>query len=206
MHHTPITEAHFVLGRVHVDVYHRRINFQKQHKCRMATVEQHVAVSLAHRVGNQLVAHHAPIYVEILQICLATGERRQTHPTPQMQAVAFDIDRQRLLEKRRATDRGHPPRATLLIRRLMQTEHGLAVVTQVEGHVKTCQGQAFDHFLQMIEFGFLSLEKLTPCRGIEEQVAHFYRGADRVRCGLHTGLHITAFGFHLPGLLGTLGA
>ena len=66
MHHAPVTETHFMLGRVDVDVNYRRIDLQKQHKGRMTTVEQHIAIGLAHRVGHQFVAHHAPIHIEIL--------------------------------------------------------------------------------------------------------------------------------------------
>ena len=64
-----------------------------------------------------------------------------------MQAVALDLDRQRLLKKRRATDRRHAPRTTEVIDRLMQRQHALAVVTQMESHVETRQSQATDHFL-----------------------------------------------------------
>ncbi|MCY1426640.1 hypothetical protein D9M71_424630 [compost metagenome] len=52
MNHAPVTEAHFVLGRVHVDVDACRVDFEKQHKGRVPTVEQHVAISLAHGVGD----------------------------------------------------------------------------------------------------------------------------------------------------------
>ena len=119
-----------------------------------------------------------------------------------MQAVALDIDGQGLLQKGRATNRRHAPRATQLIGGLMQTQHGLAVMAQMEGHVETGQGQALDHFLQVIEFGFLGLEKLASRRRIEKQVAHLHRSAHRMRRRLHPRLHVAAFGFHLPGLLG----
>ena len=71
MHHAPITEAHLMLGRVHIDIDHRRIDFQKQHKGRMTTIKQHVAVGLTHRMGDQLVAHHTTVHIEILQVGLA---------------------------------------------------------------------------------------------------------------------------------------
>ncbi|MNT83771.1 hypothetical protein D3C72_2236850 [compost metagenome] len=57
----------------------------------------------------------------------------------------------------------------------------------------------------MIEFGFLGLEKFAAGRGVEEQVAHFHRGTSRVRCWLHPRSHVTAFGFHLPGLVRVTG-
>ncbi|MNZ93855.1 hypothetical protein D3C78_1129460 [compost metagenome] len=58
----------------------------------------------------------------------------------------------------------------------------------------------------MIEFGLLGAQELAPRRGIEEQVADFHAGADRMRRRLHARLHVAALGFHLPGLLGVGGA
>ncbi|MNO78533.1 hypothetical protein D3C76_696780 [compost metagenome] len=83
---------------------------------------------------------------------------------------------------------------------LVQAEDALAVVAQVEADIEARQRQAPDHFLQVIEFGFLGLEELASGRGIEEQVAHFHRGTHRVRRRLHPRGHVAAFGFHLPGL------
>ncbi|MCY1428376.1 hypothetical protein D9M71_442580 [compost metagenome] len=88
---------------------------------------------------------------------------------------------------------------------LVQAEDALAIVAQVEADIETGQRQPPDHFLQVIEFGFLGFEELAPGRGIEEQIAHFHRGTDRVRRRLHARRHVTAFGFDLPGLTGTGG-
>ena len=76
VHHASITEAHFVLGRVNVDVDHRRVNLKKQHKRWVPTVEQHIAIRLTHCVGYQLVAHRSPVDIEILQVGLTARERR----------------------------------------------------------------------------------------------------------------------------------
>ncbi|MNZ91226.1 hypothetical protein D3C78_1102010 [compost metagenome] len=89
---------------------------------------------------------------------------------------------------------------------LVQAEDGLAVVPQVEGHIEAGQGQAPDDFLQVIEFGLFGLEKLATGRGIEEQVTHFHRGADRVCGRLHTRSHVATFGLDLPGFACTGGA
>ena len=84
--------------------------------------------------------------------------------------------------------------------RLMQAEDALAVVAQMEADIEAGQGQAADDFLQVIEFGLFGLEELAAGRGIEEQVAHFHRRADRMRGGLHTRGHVAAFCLDLPGL------
>ncbi|VFT25795.1 Uncharacterised protein [Pseudomonas aeruginosa] len=205
MDHPAVTEANFVLGRVHVDVHHRRIDFEEQHEGRMPAVVQHVAISLAHRVGDQLVAHHAPVHIEVLQVRLAAREGRQADPTPQVQAVALDLDRQRLLEECLAAHRADPARAGQLVSRLVQGEDGLAVVAQVESHVETGQRQALDDFLQMVELGLLGAQELAPRRGVEEQVANLDAGPHRVRRRLYPRLHVTALGFHLPGFAGVGG-
>ncbi|MNL13100.1 hypothetical protein D3C87_1339920 [compost metagenome] len=194
-----------MLGRVHVDVDARRIDLEKQHERRVPTIEQHVAISLAHRVSHQFVAHGAAVDEEILQVRLAAVERRQTDPTPQMQAIALDFDRQRLLQETRAADCRHTPRAGRIVMGLVQAEDGLAVVAQVECHVETRQRQTPDHFLQVIEFGFFGLEKLASRRRVEKQVAHFNRSAHRVGRWLHTGRHVPPLSLDLPGLIGVAG-
>ncbi len=205
VHHAAVAKAHLVLGRMDVDVHRRRVDFQEQHEGRMPAVEQHVAVGLAHRVGDQLVAHHAPVDVEILQVRLAAREGRQADPAPQAQAATFDLDGQRLLEEGRATDRGHAARAADVVPGLMQAEHGLAVVAQMECHIETGQRQALDHFLQVVELGFFRPQELAPRRRVEEQVTDFHRGADRVRGRLHPRRHVAPLGLHLPGLVGVGG-
>ena len=206
MHHAPITETHLVLGRVHVDVDHRRVQFEEQHKGRVATVEQHIPIGLAHRVGHQLVADHATIDTEILQIGLTAGEGRQTDPAPQAQTAALLIDGDGLLDEGRTEDARHPPLGFLFGMRWAQAQHRAAVVAQVEGHIETRQGQALDHLFQMAEFGFLGAQELAPGRGIEEQVPYFHGGALRVGSRLYPGVHVPPLGLHLPGLIGILGA
>ena len=66
-----VAKAHLVLGRVHVDIDRRRIELQEQHEGRMPAVIEHVAIGLAHRMGDQLVAHHAAVDIEVLQVRLA---------------------------------------------------------------------------------------------------------------------------------------
>ncbi|MNE26714.1 hypothetical protein D3C80_1200920 [compost metagenome] len=205
MDHAPFTEAHFVLGRVHIDVDAGGVDFQKQYKSRVPAVEQHIAIRLAHRVGDQFVAHRTAIDEEILKVGLAAREGRQTDPAPQVQAVALYFNRQGLFEKTRPAYRRHTPCAGSIVMGFMQAENALAVMTQVKAHVEASQRQAPDHFLQVIEFGFFGLEKLAPGRGIEEQVAHFDRGANRVGRWLHPWRHVAAFGFYLPGLVGITG-
>ena len=123
-----------------------------------------------------------------------------------MQTISLDLDRQRLLEKRRATHRRDPSRTTQIIGSLMQRQHTLAVVAQMKSHVEARQGQTADHFLQMLELGLFSFEKLAPRRRVEEQVAHLNRGTYRMGSRLHARRHVAPFGLYLPGLIGLGGA
>src|SRR3546814_11754611 len=88
----------------------RGVDFEKQHEGRMPTVEQHVAIGLAYRVGHQFVAHRPPVYVEVLQVRLAARKSRQPDPTPQVQAIALHLDRQCLPQEARPAHRADPPR------------------------------------------------------------------------------------------------
>jgi len=171
----------------------------------MPTVEQHIAIRLAHRMGHQFVAHRTAIYIEILQVGLAAREGRQADPTPQMQAIALNLDWQRLLQKRRAAHRCHTPGAGSIVVSLMQIEDSLAVVAQIERHIKPRQRQTLDHFLQVIELGFFGFKKFTPRRSIEKQVAHFNRGTHRMCSRLNPRCHIAPFGLNLPRLIGATG-
>ena len=72
MHQTAITEAHLVLGRVHIDIDYCRIKLQIEHKHWMTTMKQHIAICLTYRVSNQAVTHDTAIDEEVLLICLCS--------------------------------------------------------------------------------------------------------------------------------------
>ena len=71
MHQAALTEADLVLGRVDVDVDQRGRDLEEQHVGRVAAMVEHVLVGLPHRMRDQLVAHHAPVHVEMLHVGLA---------------------------------------------------------------------------------------------------------------------------------------
>ena len=118
-------------------------------------------------MGDQLVAHHAPVDVEVLQVRLTAREGRQSDPTPEPQPVAFDLDGQRLLRGCRPAYRSDAPRTGAIVVGLMQRQHALAVVAQMEGHIEARQRQALDDLLQVVEFGLLG--ELAPCRRVENR-------------------------------------
>ncbi len=55
--------------------------------------------------------------------------------------------------------------------------HRAFVVAQVEAHVEAAQGDALDHFFEVIELGALGPHEFAPRRRVEKQIAHFHRGA-----------------------------
>src|SRR5690554_3365075 len=136
MHHAAVTEAHLMLGRVHVDIHHRRVQLEKEYEGRVPAVEQHVPVGLAHRMGDQLVTDHPAIDAEILQIRLTAGKGRQPHPAPEPQTAALLVDGHRLLDEGGTADAGHPAPGFLLGMCRSQAEYGTAVVTQIKATSK----------------------------------------------------------------------
>ncbi len=190
MYCAPIAKAHLVLGGMHIHIHLGRIQLQVQHKSRVAAVVQHIPIGLLHRVGDQPVANNPPVDEKVLQVCLATRERGQTHPTPQLQGRHLRLNINGLLHKRRAANRGHPPLALRLASAGLKIVQHLAVMAQTEGHVEARQGQALDHFFQVIEFGLFRAHELAPGRGIKKQVAHFHGGTARMGRRLHLHFHI----------------
>ncbi|KAG0771519.1 hypothetical protein G6F22_016406 [Rhizopus arrhizus] len=81
-----ITEAHLVLGRMHVDVDAGRVQFQEQHVGRLATVVQHVAIGHLHRMGDATIAHRTAVDIQVLLV--GTGTRIMRLCNPPMQAQA----------------------------------------------------------------------------------------------------------------------
>ena len=204
MHLPPVAEAHLVLGGVHVHIHLGRVQFQVQHESRVAAVVEHVAVSLLDGVGDQLVADHPAVDEEILQVCLAAGEGGQAHPAPQPETGPLVLHVDGLLHEGGAAHGGHPALALGLAVAGLEVVERLAVVTQVEGHVETGQGQALHHLFQVVELGFLGAQELAPCGGVEEQVAHFHRGAPGMGGGLHLHLHIAALALGAGALTGAV--
>src|SRR5690554_6308030 len=72
VHQAPITEAHLMLGGVHIDIDHCWVDFQVEHKDRVATTKQHITVGLTNGVSHQPVADHTAIDEEVLMIGLGS--------------------------------------------------------------------------------------------------------------------------------------
>ena len=67
-------------------------------------MKKHIAVSLLNRMRDQLVANNTTVNVKILQVGLAARKSRQAYPTPQSHARRLALNKNRILNKRRATN------------------------------------------------------------------------------------------------------
>ncbi len=193
VHRSAVAETHLVLAGMHIHIHLCRVQFQIEDKGGMAPVVEHIAVGLLDRVRHQFVANHPAVDEEILQVGLAAGERGQAQPTPQTHIAAVNLNKQGLLHKSGPAHRRHPTLSLGIGMSARQAVNHLAVVAQREAHIKTRQGQALDHFLQVIEFRFFRAQKLAPCRCVEEQITHLHRSAARVRRGAQLHIHVAPF-------------
>ena len=198
MHQAAVVKAHLVLGRMHVDVHRRRVEFQKKHVGWVAAVIQDIVIGLPDGVGDDLVAHNAPVDVEVLQVGLAARKRRQADPAPQAQSRRALLQRQRVFQKGGAADQADAAALFQLARRGAQIAHHALVVAQAEMHVESAQGQAFEHLVDASKLGSLGFQELFPRGRVEKQVAHFHRGAGGVLARFQPNLHLLAFGADGP--------
>ena len=82
MHHATVTEAHFMLGGMNIDIQRCRFQFQMQHQHRMAALGEDILIRLPYCMGESPIPHRPAIDEEVLLIRLGTGHRRQAEPTP----------------------------------------------------------------------------------------------------------------------------
>ena len=190
MHAAPLAKAHLVLARVHVHIDIPGVQLQIQHKRGMPGVVQHIGKGLAHGVRHQLVANVAAVDEEVLEVGLAAGEGRLRDPAAQRQAGGLALDLHGVLDEAGATEQGDAAQALGGARAAAQLMQRTAVVAQGEMDLEARQGHALEGLFQMLEFGALRAQKLAPRGRIEEQIAHFYGGAARVRRGRHGHRHV----------------
>jgi hypothetical protein len=129
MHGARFPEADFRLGRVHVDVDQRRIDLDEQADGRLAAAVQHVAVGLAQRVGDHLVADEAAIDEDVLAVLGVGRAGRVDREAGDRKRPGLRVDRARRADEVIAEQVGDAPRA--VGRR--QLEQAAAVVGQAEG-------------------------------------------------------------------------
>ncbi len=205
MYQATVAKAHFVLGRMHVDVHCRGVQIQVENISGVATVVEHILIGLTHRVGHQLIFDGAPVDVKVLEVRLAARESRPRHPPPQLKPRTFEIDKQGVVHKRGAANLGDAPGSLGLSGRRAPTVDDPAVVFQRQADLKGRQRQALEHVLDTPVFGIFCAKEFAPRRGIEKQIADLDRGAYRVRRRFHRGRHIPPFGNDAIGAVTAFG-
>ena len=161
-----------------VHVHQRRRQFEEQREDRVATVEQHVSIRLAHGVAGQPIAHRAAVDEEVLARGAVVRVGRQADAPPQPHAAAGLVDgdgfgHEALAEERRG--------ALVPVRRRRQAVQRTRTGVQLESHLWVCQRDAAHRLLDMQILGALGLEELAPRRRVVEQLRHLDRRARRMR-------------------------
>ena len=172
-----VAETHFALGRMHVDVHHRRIEGEKQHEHRMATVEQHVPVGLADGVCREAILDRATVDEEPLSHRPAVRVGRQPDPTIEPHAAAGLVDRRRF-GKESFPEHGANSVGT---RTRGQVVQGSGARGQFERHPRIGECDAPIRVLYVRRLGPLGLQELAPGRGVVEEIGDLHRGARRMR-------------------------
>ena len=174
--HSPrVAEAHLDLGRMHVDVDARADRSRGTARRPAGVAVQHVVVGCAHRVREQLVAHEAAVDEEVLRVGAraraASGvpARPRSAAAPPLVASTGGAggEVRRRARRRRA-------RARRLRAQHVRTD--AAVVPDV----KPTSGRASACGEQPRRSGRTRSprsQELAPRRRVEEELAHFDRGA-----------------------------
>ena len=178
-----VAEAHLVLGRMHVDVDAARVEFEEQHVGRLAAMEQHVGIGLLHRMRDAAVAHGATVDVEVLLVGAGAVVGRLADPAMQAQARPPAWSTRSALRANSSPSASCRRTSRQQVALALPAPRRLAVVGDAQFHVRPRQRQLPQPFLDVAQLGALGLEELAPRRHVEEQVAHFDRGALRVRLG-----------------------
>ena len=186
-------KAHFVLGRMDVHVHKMRRQFQEQREHRVASVEEHVSIRLAHGVAGEPVAHRAAVDEEVLARGAGVRVGRQADPPPQPHVAAGFVHRHRFRHEAFAEERtgaGIPVAASGKAVQGTRTRH------ELEAHCGIRKGDAPHRLLDVQQFRALGLQELAAGRRVVEQLGHFHRGAERMRRGAQKALFAAC---HLQG-------
>ena len=116
----------------------------------------------------------------------------------QPQTITLHIHRYRLLNKALATQLGHPRCPQSVIQPSRQLVNHLLVMGKTKSGIELAQGNAPEHFFEMIEFRFFGAQETAPSRSVEEQIAHGDGGATGMPRRGDRRRHIAPLHGHLP--------
>ena len=185
VHEVRVAEADLELGRMRVRVDAARVELEEHDERRLARLEQHVLISEPHRVAKQLVAHEAAVHERVLHVGLAARERRRREPALEAHALDRAREESRAAEELGAAERLDPRLLRRAVAGDRQSPALPAVVREVELDVEARQREILQRRLDVTGLGLVRALELAPRRRVEEKVADFDRGPERVRGGLH---------------------
>ena len=192
-------ETHLVLGGMDVHIHLTGIQLDVEHIGGEAAGGQQLVISLTDGVVDELVAHHAAVYIGILQIVLRPGPRRQRQPAPQTHVAVLALHRQRVVHEGGAADGGE---AALLLRHRiggLVLAHHLAVMAQDQGDVEAGERDTAHQLVDVGKLCLLAAHELAPRRGVEEEIHHLHCGAHRMGRRLDGDAHLASLCLGLPG-------
>jgi hypothetical protein len=179
VHLARLAEAHLDLRRVDVHVDPVRRDVDEQRIGRLPAAVQHVLVGRAHAVSDQLVAHVAPVDVDVLLVGTRARRFGRAGPAGDAQHAQIERDLAAGLDE-------------VVAEQVVQARFGRgaaplldqpAFVPHREGHVGPHERMAAHRLDAMGELGGVALEEFAPRRRAEEELAYLDARADRARGG-----------------------
>ena len=160
-----IGEPHFGLGRMDVDVDAVERHLEKQVHFGAALLDRGRLIGVENRVGDGLVAHHAPVHEDALGPARRPliGQRGDDAGEPQAVPVALHRDQVRPI----AIDLEQPVGQRS---RRRATQYGPPGAGQRDADVGMAEGQLRDDLRNVRRLGSVGLQKLAAGREVEEQV------------------------------------
>ncbi len=198
-----VAKAHFLLGRMHVDVDQGRVDVDEEHRHRITPLHQQVAVALHDGVLYDAVADVAAVDEGIDVRGRRTGLGRLRNQTADTQVGAVvAVEGSHLPDQGAAENRRDTCLEGFLGVRLEQCP---VAVDEPEANVSAGQGLLGDHVGDMPHLGLLAAHEFSPRRRIEKEVTHLDRRSLR-RSDLPGFFDATALGVYLPSGLRPGGA
>ena len=187
-HGVGVAEPELGLGRmdVHVNLLGRDAEEQGHHG--IASLRQEIAIGGAHRAGEQLVAHRAPVHREVELGAIRPVQRGEPGEALDRDLAAQGAHRQRVVHEILAQDAAEPrqPMVDQPGRAGLEPERGALAIGEAEGDLGLGQSEPLHHVGDRRALGPLGFHEFEPRRGRVEQIAHLdpRAGAERSRLEL----------------------
>ncbi len=171
-----VLEADFLLRGMHVDVDHLGRHVEPQKADWLPTREQEAAIRLAQRVLQRAVADRPAVEEQVLHPTRGAAVHRIGDVTGERDAVRLAGDFDQVVGDFLAEEGGN---ALPHVVHGRQVVYQPAIVREREVDVRMGERQASQRFGRVAHFGLRRAEEFVPHRGVEEQVPHFDRRANR---------------------------